>query len=150
MELFGRVFDAPERGEVQLEPDGLLPGLSQQLRDGGFGPCLVSRSDIHLGILFQKRLMEGDAEVSAGRDASPESDGYLACGLADARIAAGDDGDLSAQVRDILRRELWAGHEEVGPEGRSVEKLPEDLESGECAHPECRLPGPGSVVGIDL
>jgi hypothetical protein len=56
VKLCGCAFDALERRKVQLEPDGLLPGLRQQLCDGSIGPPLISRSEIHFRVLLQKYL----------------------------------------------------------------------------------------------
>ena len=57
VELGGCPFDALERGKVQLEPNSLLPGLRQQVCNGGFGACLAPCSKVNFRVLLQKHLM---------------------------------------------------------------------------------------------
>ena len=74
--------------------------------------------------------MPDDTERSTRQNVDPKGNGYLACSLANTSVSSGNDDDLSGQIWDVLLRELRFRNEEVGTEGRCVEELSEDLESG--------------------
>ena len=69
--------------------------------------------------------------TSARQNLSLKGNGYLACSLANTSVSPGDDDDLPGQIRDVLLRcELRFRNEEVGTEGRRVDELSQDRESG--------------------
>lgn len=50
-ELLSRSLDAPQRSEVQLQPNGLVSGRLFEVLDGCLRPLFVSGGNIHFGIL---------------------------------------------------------------------------------------------------
>ena len=49
--FFSRRLDALQRGQIQFQPNSLIPGRLFEVLDSRLAPVFVSGGDVHFGVL---------------------------------------------------------------------------------------------------